>query len=405
MPPFHYQAYTKSGHVESGLIEARSQADATKVLYDRGLLPFRTEAAEAGPRRTSLRLTLTRRLSLSDYGHFARELSVLTNAGLPLDHALRLMTEQASSSQLRDLFQKLLDGVVAGASLSLAFERHATAAPRYIASLIRAGEARGHLGLALADLGSFLHKRADFEARVRSALTYPFVLAVTALVALALMISFLIPAILPLFDDANVEPPLALTIGHVVGIYFSESWPVLLAAIIFVMFVVSRILRGERAQLALDRLLLRIPLIGDILRKINVAILSRTLGTLLRNGVALVPALTMTAAVVPSRPFSLALRAAAVKVREGRRLASIVSHAPELPRLLTRFIAIGEESSKLDEMLLHLAAISDGEVERQFDGLMKVLPALLTIVIGTVVGGLILSVLQALLSVNQLAVQ
>jgi general secretion pathway protein F len=407
MPAFRYQAYSSAGQLETGTIEAASISEAVKLLNERALLPFSTEAVgESERRRRSWRTAFARqRLSLEDYADMARELSVLLNAGLPLDQALRLLAEQASGIQTKGLVRKLLESVTAGMALSAALEQHAPLAPSYVFNLIRAGEARGSLATTLADLASFLQKRADIQARVRSALTYPMVLGITALGAVTVIITFLVPALLPFFSETGVEPPLAFAIAQTTGALISRFWPVLLFAALLGALLASWLLRREDARLFLDRLVLRLPVIGDVVAKTNTAALARTLGTLLRNGVALVPALSMTAAVVPSRPFAHALKASADGVREGRRLGVTIGGFPDLPMLLVRFIAIGEEASKLDEMLLHLADISDVQAERQIERLMTLLTPTLTILIGVVVGGLILSVMQAILGVNQLAFQ
>lgn len=407
MPKFRYHAYSSAGRIETGAIEAVSQPDAVKRLGERGLLPFKTEAVRHGDAvRTSwLTTQLSGRLSLADYAGIARELSVLINAGLPLDQALRLMTDQTATLPVKRLIRDLVASVTAGAALSAAFEQCAKTAPAYLVSLIRAGEARGSLGPTLAEVASFLQKRADLQARVRSAFAYPLVLAATALAAVVVIITFLVPALAPLFSEVGIEPPLAFVIAQRSGSFISGSWPALLAAPVLGVWLAKHLLRREQSRLVMDRLLLRLPVVGDVVAKTNIALLARTLGTLLRNGVALVPALAMTASVVPCRPFAVALRTAADGVREGRRLGSIVDGNPDMPRLAARFISIGEEASKLEEMLLHLADISDTEAQRQTDKLMTLLPAVLTIVIGIVVGSLILSVMQAILSVNHLALR
>ena len=185
----------------------------------------------------------------------------------------------------------------------------------------------------------------------------------------------------------------------------STSWPALLIALVLAGAVSRSLLRRESARALLDRAILRLPLIGGVVAKTNVAVLARTLGTLVRNGVGLVPALTMTAAAVPSRSFAAALRAAADGVREGRRLAAIWDATPPIPKLMVRFVALGEEASKLDDMLLHLADMTDGDAQMEIDKLMTLLTPALTIVIGVAVGGVMMSVMHAILSVNQLALQ
>lgn len=406
MARFRYQAYTSAGEIETGAIDAASASDAAKLLSDRGLLPFETEPAFGDtPDTLWIGRRSARRLSLSELAHFARELSVLLGAGLPLDQALRVMVEQASHPHLRGLLRGLFDGVTAGMSLSTAFEQHAGSAPAYVANLMRAGEARGNLAVTLADLASFMRKRADIEARVRSAFTYPLILAATAFAVVLVIVLLLIPALLPLFAETGAEPPLTLVMAQNLQVFISTSWPALLIALFLAGLLLRSLLRREAVRVVLDRFILRLPLIGRVTAKTNVALLARTLGTLVRNGVGLVPALTMTAAAVPSRSFAAALRTASDGVREGRRLAAILDATPPIPKLMVRFVAIGEEASKLDEMLLHLADMTDGDAQTEIDKLMTLLTPALTIAIGVAIGGVMMSVMHAILSVNQLALQ
>jgi general secretion pathway protein F len=406
MARFRYQAYTSAGEIEAGAIDAPSASDAARLLVDRGLLPFQTEPAFSdAPRASWIGQRFGRRISLAELAHFARELSVLLGAGLPLDQALRVMVEQASLPHLSRLLRDVLDGVTAGLSLSTAFEQHVGSAPAYVANLVRAGEARGNLAVTLADLASFMKKRADVEARVRSAFTYPLILAATAFAVVLVIVLFLIPALLPLFAETGAEPPLTLVLAQNLQAFISTFWPVLMVGLVLVGLLLRNLLRREAVRVVLDRFILRLPLIGRVTAKTNVALLARTLGTLVRNGVGLVPALTMTAAAVPSRSFAAALRTAADGVREGRRLAATLDATPPIPKLMVRFVALGEEASKLDDMLLHLADMTDGDAQTEIDKLMTLLTPALTIAIGVAIGSVMMSVMHAILSVNQLALQ
>lgn len=406
MPAFYYQAYTSKGRFETGAIEAPSRSEAVDQLRRRGILPVRVEAA-GNPRSLFGRLSTLRegRLSLADHARVSREISTLINAGLPIDEALKVMLHHQPTWRLRAFTQRLLESVSSGTSLSGAFEQNARGAPSYITSLIEAGEARGSLGPALADLANMLAKRADIEARVKSALTYPSLLAATAFIAIFLIVGTLVPAVLPLFEDTGAEPPATLIWSQYVVTALETSWPFSLSVIAVLLLLLPRLLRSEQTKRMLERWALRLPLVGGILINTNVAIVARTLATLLRNGVMVVPALAITAKAVPLRQLSNALNYAADRVREGRRLGDIVTGAEGFPILLARFIAIGEEASKLDEMLLHLAEISDRNAERDTDKLLTLLPPILMVVIGLIVGALILSVMQAIFSVNNLAFQ
>ena len=406
MPLYRYQAYAATGSLETGTLEAASARDAARALAERGLLPFETVLVDRPPsRRTRLASLQLGLPTLGDYADIMRELGVLVQAGLPLDHALSVVTDQASRPSVQKLIQELHRTVTGGALLSAALEEHAITAPAYVAPLVRAGEARGSLGPTLAELARFLRARVEVDARVRSALTYPLVLAATAVAAVLVIMMFLVPALLPLFTESGIEPPFTLYALHAASLFVASAWPALLAMVLGVGFGVRSLLRHPEAGRALSALVLRLPVVGSISRATNVAILGRTLGTLLRHGVALVPALTMTAAALPNRLFAAALYRAAEGVREGRRLGPLLNEALVVPRIAVRFITIGEEASKLDDMLLHLGDVAETDAQRAVERAMTLLTPALTITIGLFVGGLILSVMNAILSVNQLALR
>jgi general secretion pathway protein F len=239
--------------------------------------------------------------------------------------------------------------------------------------------------------------------RIRSALTYPLILAVTACAVVAVIVLYLIPALLPLFAEAGTDPPAALALAERVQLLLAAHWPVFLGSVAVAGVLLRNLLRRERMRVLFDQAILRVPLIGEIVAQSNVGLLARTLGSLLRNGVPVVSALTMTAAALPNRAFAAAIRAAAEGVREGRRLATMIDAAPCMPKLLVRFVAIGEEASKLDDMLLHLAEMMEEDAQRHIDRFMTLLTPVLTIAIGVAIGGVMVSVMQAILSVNRLA--
>lgn len=407
MPTFAYAAYDAAGAKVEGVIEATDAAAAVERLHRKGLIAFRTSEVKAGtaPPRLRLRLSREREPSLIQLADFARQLATLLRAELPLDQCLRLVASQSAASPTGDFANRLANAVVAGRSLSATFEQEAPGAPSFIAPLLRASEARGSLTPGLVDLARILERRVEARAKIRSALIYPAVLLVVALATVALVVGVLVPTLLPLFKDLGSAPPAGLWLAGELRELMIAHWPLVLAALVLLVIAGLTLARRPRIRLAAGRLLLRLPVVGTIVQQSNVAMMSRTLGTLLRNGVPLVNALSLTATVVTSPQFRQSITQTAEAVKEGSRLATALRRSPVYPEVALRFITIGEEASKLDDMLLHLADLADTDSERRIDGLLTLLSPAITLVVGIIIGGLILSVMQAVLSVNDIAIQ
>jgi len=369
-------------------------------------MPFETsDVAPTSGGRTLISLRRSKRLGLKVCADLTRELAVLLAADVPLDASLRLLVHKTQDRQLGALAERLLAGVNAGQPLSASLADPELEAPPLLVNLLRAGEARGNLAPTLADLAAFFESRMETQGKVRSALVYPAVLCVTALGAIGIIITVLVPALLPLFADSGASPPLVLRLGHAVGQGVGAYGYLLAAGMIAAVLGLRSFLHRPAVRRRLDEGALRLPGIRSLIMRTSTALFARTLGTLLRNGVSLLPALTIAAAVVPNGAIAAAVTRAAERVKEGRRLADALAETGRFSDFALRFVAIGEEASRLDRMLLHLAELSDKEAQRSIDRAMTLISPLLTIMIGGLIGSLFVSVVQALLSVNQLALQ
>ena len=407
MPSFRYSAFTAAGLIEHGEIDCSTRAESLSVLSARGLVPFESLQAE-GPPMTGQRAPLpgrSRRLQLKIYADLTRELSVLLAADIPLDASLRLLVQQTANKRLRALAERLLAAVTAGQPLSRAIADADPGAPAVLASLLRAGEARGGLAPTLVDLAAFFESRIEMQGKIRSALTYPIILCVTALGAVAVIIGVLVPAVMPIFTESGAPPPMILSLAQQLGSIITQEAHLVAIALIAVASSASVLVRRPRVRAAIDRAALALPGIGALVRQRSTALFARTLGTLLRNGVSLLPALEIATSAVPSPTIRAAITQAAERVKEGARLADSLAQTGRFSEFSLRFVAVGEEASKLDSMLLHLADLTARETQRSIDRVMTLVSPLLTIGIGALIGGLFVSVVRALLSVNELVLR
>src|SRR5262252_4360856 len=236
MPRFRYAAFTPAGLVERGEIDCSTRADALSILSDRGLVPFESAEAE-GPQagvRKAPALGRSGRSRLKIYADLTRELSTLLTAAIPLDASLRLLVQQRANKRLGALAERLLAAVTAGQSLSGAIATADPEAPAVLASLLRAGEARGGLAPTLADLAAFFENRLEMQGKIRSALTYPIILCVTALGAVAVIIGVLVPAVMPIFTESGAPPPMILSLAQQLGSIITQEAHLVAIALIAV---------------------------------------------------------------------------------------------------------------------------------------------------------------------------
>ena len=277
--------------------------------------------------------------------------------------------------------------------------------PEEYISVVRAGETGAALGRVLSELADLMERRVELRAKMRSALTYPAVLIFMALVSTAIVVGFLVPSIAPIFADTGKPMPAGLRII----VALEENWPYLaaaaLAAAVLLTIAARSMLARPEIRTRFDRMKLRLPIAGPLVAKMQMAKFARTLGALLRAGVPLLQALGSAHAVVANRAYSADLGKAIDAVRNGESLGRALAGVADMPAVMTQMVRVGEESRKIDQMLLRVAAMFETQSQRQIDRMMGLLTPVLTIAIAGVVGALILTVMSAILGINELAAQ
>ena len=407
MARFSYSAYDAAGQLRLGEIDAQALPAVLERLRDQGLFPFETgEITEAGAvpwwRRE---LSFTKPISRNGLQQVTRELATLLSADLPLDEALRLVVLQSPPGRMRTVLQAVLARVLDGDSLSAAMQAQGPDFPDYYVGILAAGEASGTLAAVFDDMAKYLDKSAEVRARIGSALIYPMVLMAAALAAVALVLMVLVPALMPVFADAGTEPPLALSLLLALHDTILDYWPAILCGFAALAGLGHLALSDPNIKIARDRLLLRIPLIGSMITGTELARFARVIATLQRNGVPLLNALAIGQTLTRNTSLRNALAGVAAKVKEGGGLSRPLAEAGLIPPLFVRLVTVGEETGQLDRMLLHIAGIYEIQIQRRIDTLMALLTPALTLAIGLGVGGLILSVMNAILSVNDMAIK
>jgi general secretion pathway protein F len=405
MPQFSFRAYDQAGRVQSGEVEADTREVALQRLVERGHLVLDLHAG-AQPHALpwwQRDLFAGRQLPLAGLATLARELATLTKANLPIDECLRLIAGQPQlGRRARILVAGVLDRVLQGAALSEALAAQDGAVPEYFWRLVKAGEISGALPKVLDELAGLIEGSARVRAQVTSTLLYPAVLLLAAGVALAVIITVMVPAILPLFQENGIQPPFLIRILGALEQAVVAYWPLWLAGLLAVVIGLIAIDRNARAATIRDRVFLRLPLARGLIERRNTAHFARNLGTLTGNGVQLLDALRITVDLLANRAWRAAMRPVEAEINEGGTMAEPLARTGLFPDLAIRLIAVGEKSGQLESMLGRVADIYEHDLNVRLQRVLDLLAPLLTLLIGALIGGLILSVMGAILSVNEL---
>ncbi|WP_442756663.1 type II secretion system F family protein [Methylocystis sp. JAN1] len=406
MPTFKYRAYSNSGDLLEGEIEARTSEEAEDALFRRGLTPFETrEAKPAGAGRLAQISFGKRGLNAAQVASFTREFATLEQADVPLDQSLRILSAQGATPAMRELAQEILARIVDGASLSDALTRRPDVfGPEYV-NVVREGETVGKVGPALGDLADMLERRLELRARIQSALIYPALLITLAIISTGVVLGTLVPSIAPIFADNGKEMPSGLQ--FILNIQANAgAIGMALAAIVGVVVIFYKMAQTRPAwQIAIARFYLRIPVIGPLLAQFATARFSRTLGSMLKAGVPLLQGLESARTAVTNHFLNNELAGVIEAVRGGASLSGAMGSVPHIPPVAMQMTTIGEETAQLGDMLLRVAVMFERETQRSIERAMGMLTPALTIFIAAVVGGLIMTVMDAVLSINDLAVK
>lgn len=404
MSVFEYKAVTPQGEVKSGQMSGASQAEVIAKLQQTGLIPISADVLGevTAPKGKSRRRWRRDRLGRNEVAEFTRQLSVLVGAGLPLDRALEIMRRVSENPLLSGLVGELQTSVRGGDSLSAALREHPAVFSDFYINFIQAAEYSGNLSGSLDDLSNYLEKSRTLREQLVSAIIYPAILVTVTVLSLLIIVVWVLPEFSQLFADMDAALPASAAFVLGVSDAIRQYGLFALAAIILLVLYFRRQYRDPAWRYGWDARLLNAPLLGDLTKKVNMARLSRSLGTLLRGGVPLLAALKIARNSLQNRVLATRLEEITGNVQEGSDLAGPLIATGVFPEFALQMIQVGEETGQLDEMLIRVADIYDDEVATATRRLLSVLEPALIIGLGILIGGIIMSILVAILSINEL---
>lgn len=403
MPLYSYKATTLYDEVVEGTMEAPDEETLIRRLQDSGQIPIRVRLTGSTGGGQGLSLFGSRRISQQQVGVFTQELATLLGAGLPLDRSLQMLVDLADEPKLAQLTTRILDKVQGGSNLSDALEAQQGVFSRFYINMIRAGELGGSLEGVLTRLADYLTRSKQLRDSVISALIYPAILVGVSVLSVMILLIFVVPQFTQLFEDAGQALPLPTQIVIASGEFLRSYWWALVLLGVGSLWFMRRQLGNPVSRVRWDRGFLRLPLFGELLKRVELARFSRTLGTLLGNGVPLLTALSIVKETLSNRVLSEGLEVAVGSLKEGQGMAEPLLASGLFPRLGLQMIKVGEETGQLEEMLLQVADIYDGEVKNAIGRMLALLEPMLIVGLGVLIAGIIMSILMAIISVNELA--
>ena len=405
MPLYFYKAVNNQGLAEEGVRDAADEQALLLELQNQGLIPIRIEAARD---KTFLGFKLKSagiKLSNKEIGMLTGELATLLESGLPLDRSLTILLQLTEENlKLNKLVADVLDKVKGGKSLADALESQSGVFSRFYLNMIRAGEMGGNLGGVLLRMADYLERSQELKDTVSTALIYPAILLVMSLASLFVMLTFVVPQFKEMFESAGQALPLPTRIVVGMAEFLQSYWWLLLLLVVgSVQFMKSQ-LSNPVSKKAWDGRFLRAPLFGDIILTMEVANFSRTFGTLLGNGVSILKSLGIVRETVSNAVLAEIMDDAEQQLKQGRTMSDALSRQNLFPKLAVQMIKMGEETGRLEEMLMRIAVIYDKQLKTTIQRMLALLEPALIISLGLMIAGIIVSILLAILSVNDLAV-
>jgi general secretion pathway protein F len=388
-------------------MEAPDRAAVVERLQRQGQIVLRADPAD---RRRWLADLLqidlggARGLDKSALTEVTRELAIMLAAGQDLDRALRFVVDNTRNARARAILGNVRDKVRSGSSLAAALAGEPRSFSRLYVGLVRAGEAGGTLPTTLDRLATLLERERSLSANLRSSLTYPALLIVAAIGSIVLLLDYVLPQFTPIFEQAGAELPTSTRVLMAVGTVFGAAAPWLLAGALAAGLFARQLLLRPANRLKLDRALLRLPLAGSLLRETLAARLTRTLGSLLQNGVPLITALGIAKDALGNLAAAAAVESAAVGAKGGAGLARPLAAAGLFPARTIHLLQLGEEAAQLSAMALKAADIHDEQARLMMQRLVALAVPAITIAMGLAVAGIVSALLTAMLSLNDLAV-
>ena len=387
MRDFVWKARTLGGEIQGGVVTARHERDVIGQLRRKRLIVLSIR-----PKSRDVTLpTIGSGVKRKDLVVFSRQFATMINSGLPLIQCLEILGGQVENKHLARIVQEVSSDVEAGNTLSYSLAKHPKVFTSLFTNMVSAGEAGGILDRVLYRLADYLEKNNSVRRKVKGALIYPAVVLFVAICVTIFLLVFVIPTFAQLFESSGLDLPFLTRFTIAASDFMMVAWPWLLALISALVVVARRYYRTDKGQYRIDKLALKLPSIGELLRKASIARFSRTLGTLLGSGVAILDAMQITASTSGNRVIQDAVMSARSSIATGDTISEPLEKSSVFPPMVVHMIRVGEETGSMDNMLNKIADFYEEEVDVAVETLTSILEPILIVGIGLIVGGMVIS--------------
>jgi len=391
VPVYLWKGRTTAGEIQTGELTFDSQDEVLAALRKKRII---ITSVREKPR--DLKFTLPKigsGVSTRDLAIFTRQFATMINAGLPLVQCLDILSKQTEKEDFRAVIAQTMRDVEAGTTLAeaLAKKENNKVFDELFVNMVEAGEAGGILDDILQRLATFIEKAEALKRKIQGAMVYPAVVMTVACLATAFMLIFIIPTFARMFTAFGGDLPLPTKIVMGLSSFLRSYWWVMLGGIVGTIVMIRRYYTTEQGHMQIDRLLLKVPVLGDVIRKGAVARFTRTLGTLISSGVPILTGLEITARTAGNRVVQEAIMAARASIREGETISAPLKQSNVFPPMVVQMISVGEETGALDDMLTRIADFYDSEVDTAVDALTSLIEPVMIVFMGAVVGGMVIA--------------
>ena len=406
MTVYSYKATDKSGKFIEGDIDAPNYQSAIEQIRQLNYFPVKVaEGKSVSILSSGLKLALPSfgsAVSTKDLMTITQQLATLIESGLTLDDGLSTLVKLAETENIRSILADVRKRVHAGTSFADALAEHPDVFSKLYINMVRAGEAGGLIGEALTRLGEFLEKSVELKSNIRSAMIYPAILFMVGATAVVVLITFVVPQFAKLFEDMGAALPLPTQILMGISSLIINYWPALILAMFASAGAFKFYTNTDKGRLWWDKLLLKTPLIGSLIRKVEVSRFSLTMATLLKSGVPVLQAMGIVQSILINRVISDAVGVLRQSLKRGKGLSGPLQEAEVFPPMAVQMITVGETSGSLDNMLTRVSQTYDKEVEQAIKQLISMIEPVMILFIALVIGFIVVSMLLAIIGANDI---
>jgi len=396
MQQFKYIVRDQSGQEKKGTVESTSPEQASSILHNKGYVVIKIS-----PKSKALQVPFIGGVNLGHVATFTRQLSTMITSGLPLTDSLIVLERQTSHERFRQIIKEIADDVQGGKSFADSLSKHGSAFSAAYINIVKAGEASGTLDSVLTKLADTLEKDREFQSKIKGAFIYPAIIIIAMTGVSFLIMVFVIPRLADVYTEIGLDLPLPTVILITISRFMAAFWWLLIIAFAVAFVFLRRYKKTPQGALLMDRLMLKVPVMGQLSRDSSLTELTRTLGALVGAGVPILEALKISSEVALNAVHTQAIKRAAAMVEKGATLSKAIAQEEDFPPIVTQMLAVGEETGKMDDVLDKVSHFYELEVEHQVRNLTTALEPIVMIMLGIMVAFLVISIIFPIYNITK----